>query len=487
MSRVLSAAEMKACDNYTINTVGIPSRELMQRAAEAVADEIRSNGFDTSSVLVLCGGGNNGGDGYALASILAQDSDKLTSAYFMGEDEKMTDECAMRRRSCIARPLTEFSLEGVTLIVDAIYGIGFRGTPDEKTTEIINKVNESNIPVVAIDLPSGVEADSGAVNSVAIKADLTVAIAALKRCHLLYPGKTHSGRVVVRDIGIGFEALPDDSLNVYTQSNLKMPERDPDANKGSCGKLLIVAGSPCMAGAAYLSALAAYRTGAGLVRIFTHEDNRVILQTLIPEAVMTTYKEGDDIEFLLSEAIAQSDAVLAGPGLSTSKTAEKILKTVLKCAPERLVIDADGLNIISKSTVLRHKIPANAILTPHLGEMARLTSAQIANIKTEKPEYAADLARELGCICVLKDSVTAVSDGKECYLNQTGNAGMAKAGSGDVLAGIIGALLVQGLPQFDSAKLGVYLHGQAGDKAVETRSVHSLLARDIADNIFRAF
>ncbi len=487
MSRVLRAAEMKACDNYTINTVGIPSRELMQSAAEAVADEIRSNGFDTSSMLVLCGSGNNGGDGYALASILAQDSGKLTSTYFMGDDNKMTDECAMRRRICIARPLTEFSLEGVTLIVDAIYGIGFRGIPDEKTSEIMNKVNESKIPVVAIDLPSGVEADSGAVNSVAIKAALTVAIAALKRCHLLYPGKTHSGKVVVRDIGIGFEALSDDALNVYTQSNLKMPERDPDANKGSCGKFLIVAGSPCMAGAAYLSALAAYRTGAGLVRIFTHEDNRVILQTLIPEAVMTTYKDGEDPEFVLSEAVAQSDAVLVGPGLSTSKQAEKILKTVLKCAPERLVIDADGLNIIAKSGVLKHKIPANAILTPHLGEMSRLTGTQIAEIKAEKPEYAAGLAQELGCICVLKDSVTAVSDGKECYLNQTGNCGMAKAGSGDVLAGIIGALLAQGLPQFDAAKLGVYLHGHAGDKAVEARSVHSLLARDIAENIFKAF
>ncbi len=485
MIRVLKVKEMKNCDEYTINVKGIPSSALMQRAAEAVAQEIEAEEFDTSSVLVLCGSGNNGGDGYALASILAQDSCKLTSTYFMGDDNKMTDECAKRRRTCIARPLTEFSLEGVTLIVDAIYGIGFRGTPDKKTSEIINKVNESKIPVVSIDLPSGVEADSSAVNSVAIKATLTVAIAALKRCHLLYPGKSHSGRVIVRDIGIGFDALPDDALRVYTQNHLKMPLRDPDANKGSCGKLLIVAGSPCMAGAAYLSALAAYRTGAGLVRIFTHEENRVILQTLIPEAVMTTYKDGEDPEFVLSEAVAQSDAVLVGPGLSTSKQAEKILKTVLKCAPERLVIDADGLNIIAKSSVLRHKIPRNAVLTPHLGEMSRLTGVSIPELKAEKPEHATALARELGAICVLKDSVTAVSDGEECYLNQTGNCGMAKAGSGDVLAGIIGALLAQSLTPFDASKLGVHLHGRAGDKAVENRSVHSLLARDIAENIFQ--
>ena len=483
MARVLTAKEMKACDEYTINKEGIPSSVLMQRAAEAVAQEIAAGGFDLSSVLVLCGNGNNGGDGFALASILAQNSDNLTSIYFMGDDAKMTDECAKRRRTCIARPMTEFSLDGVTLIVDAIYGIGFRGSPDEKTAAIMNKVNGSEIPVVAIDLPSGVEADSGSVNSVAIKATLTVAIAALKRCHLLYPGKTYSGRVVVRDIGIGFDALPDSTLTVYTQNDLKMPPRDPDANKGSCGRLLVVAGSPCMAGAAYLSALAAYRTGAGLVRIFTHEDNRVILQTLIPEAVMTTYKDGEDPEFILSEAVAQANAVLIGPGLSTSKQVHKLLKTVLKCAPERLIIDADGLNLISKSSVLRSKIPASAILTPHLGEMARLTGESIGKIKSEKPEYAANLARELEAICVLKDSVTAVSDGKECYLNQTGNAGMAKAGSGDVLAGIIGALLAQGLPQFDAARLGVYLHGRAGDKAVENRSEHSLLAREIAESI----
>ncbi len=483
MMRVLSAKEMKNCDEYTINMGGIPSSELMQRAAEAVAQEIEAGSFDTSSVLVLCGGGNNGGDGFALASILAQDSEKLTSTYFIGDDKKMTDECAKRRRTCIARPLTDFSLDGVTLIVDAIYGIGFRGAPDEKTAEIISKVNESKIPVVAIDLPSGVEADTGSVNSEAIKATLTVAIAALKRGHLLYPGKIHSGRVVVRDIGIGFEVLPDDSLTVYTQNDLKMPSRDPDANKGTFGKLLIVAGSPCMAGAAYLSALAAYRTGAGLVRIFTHEDNRVILQMLIPEAVMTTYKEGEDPEFILSEAVAQSDAVLVGPGLSTSKQAHKILKTVLKCAPEKLVIDADGLNLISKSSVLRNKIPTNAILTPHLGEMSRLTGSPVIEIKAQKPEFSAELATKLGCICVLKDSVTAVSDGKECYVNQTGNAGMAKAGSGDVLAGIIGSLLAQGIPHFDCAKLGVFLHGKAGDKATENRSDHSLLARDIAENI----
>ena len=485
--RVLKAKEMKTCDEYTINIEGVPSSALMQRAAEAVAQEIAAGGFDTSSVLVLCGSGNNGGDGFALASILAQSSENLTSTYFTGDDSKMTDECAKRRRTCIARPLTDFSLDGVSLVVDAIYGIGFRGSPDEKTAEIINKVNESGIPVVAVDLPSGVEADSGAVNSAAIKADLTVAIAALKRGHLLYPGRSHSGRVVVRDIGIRFDALPAGALTVYTQNDLKMPARDPDANKGSCGKLLVVAGSPCMAGAAYLSALAAYRSGAGLVRIFTHEDNRVILQTLIPEAVMTTYKDDENPEFILSEAVAQADAVLVGPGLSTSKQAHKILKTVLKCAPEKLVIDADGLNLIAKSDVLRGKIPANAILTPHLGEMSRLMGASISEIKSEKPEFSAELAAKLGCICVLKDSVTAVSNGRECYLNQTGNAGMAKAGSGDVLAGIIGALLAQGLPHFESAKLGVYLHGRAGDKAARDRSEHSLLAREIAENIFGAF
>ncbi len=483
MSRILRADEMKKCDEYTINNVGIPSSELMQRAAEAVAEEICNGGFDTSNVLVICGGGNNGGDGYALASILAQDSDRLVSTYFIGSNNRMTDECAKRRRTCIARPMTELSLDGVTLIVDAIFGIGFHGKPDPETESIINKVNESNIPIVSIDLPSGVEADSGAVCSVAVKATLTVAIAALKRCHVLYPGKTHSGRVKVRDIGIGTEALHSDSLNVYTKNDFKMPERDPDSNKGSCGTLLIVAGSPGMAGAAYLAALAAYRAGAGLVRVFTHEDNRVILQTLIPEAVISVYRGDEDPKEALTEAVERADAVLIGPGLSTSHQAEKLLKTVLKCAPERLVIDADGLNIISARPIFCHSIPKNAVLTPHLGEMSRLTGIPIPALKAEKPECAAALAKELGAVCVLKDSVTAVSNGSECYINQTGNPGMAKAGSGDVLAGIIGALLAQGLPPFDAAKLGVYLHGAAGDSAARERSVYSLLARDIAEHI----
>ncbi len=446
-------------------------------------EEIEKGGFDTSSVLVLCGGGNNGGDGYAVASILAKDSGRSVSTYFAGRNGKMTDECAMRRRVCIARPISELSLEGVTLIVDGIYGIGFHGSPDRDTADIVNKVNNSGIPVVAIDLPSGVEADSGAVNSEAIMATLTVAIQALKRCHLFYPGRTHSGRVTVRDIGIGLEALPSEALKVYTRTSLEMPRRDPDANKGSCGKLLIVAGSKGMAGAAYLAALAAYRAGVGLVRIFTHEDNRVILQTLIPEAVITCYGDGDQAEQALCEAVGQADAVLAGPGLSTSPQAVKLLKTVLKCKPKKLTIDADGLNIISERPILRHSIPKDAVFTPHLGEMSRLTGIPIPELKSEKPEHAAALAQELGCVFVLKDSVTAVSNGTECYLNQSGNCGMAKAGSGDVLAGVIGGLLAQGMSPFDSAKLGVYLHGCAGDRAAEDRSVHSLLARDIAEHI----
>lgn len=271
-----------------------------------------------------------------------------------------------------------------------------------------------------------------------------------------------------------------------------LPSRRQDSNKGTYGTVLVVGGAPGMAGAAYLSALAAYRSGAGLVRVFTCEENRVILQTLLPEAVLITYKsdEPHKIPAYLSTAADSASAVVIGPGLSLSDIARLQLETVLKVAASPLIIDADALNILSKNEnlwELRACAASPVIITPHMGEMSRLTGKSIEELKASPESEAAAFAVFRGVVCVMKDAETTVSDGVRTYVNHSGCSGLSKGGSGDVLTGVIAALAAQKMPAFDASCLGVYLHGKAGKIASEKLSEYSLLARDIADALPLAF
>ena len=277
------------------------------------------------------------------------------------------------------------------------------------------------------------------------------------------------------------------------------PPLQSKMNKGDAGRVLVICGSYdpkglSMCGAAYFAAKAAYRCGAGIVEIFTPRENYAALSTLVPEAVFSLYgyeESPDSVSKRLASEIAKSDAVILGCGLGKSDMALSLTRTALSSVKCPFVIDADGLNILAENrelwALLDGEQRKRTVITPHPGEMSRLTGKGIPEIVAAIPDTAVDFAGEKQLICLLKDHNTAVSDGESVYINQSGNPGMASAGMGDVLAGIIGALLAQGVPQFDSAKSGVYLHGRAGDKAVENGSLHSLLARDIADNIFRAF
>ena len=271
----------------------------------------------------------------------------------------------------------------------------------------------------------------------------------------------------------------------YSHKDLKklLPERDENSNKGSCGRVLIIGGSPCMSGAPYFSAKAAYRTGCGLVEIFTHEDNRVILQSLIPEAVMSTW--GDKIDFdKLKNSIKKADVIAIGMGLSTSDDALEILRFTLQNNDCPLVIDADALNLLAKNPDLFNLMIRNVvILTPHPLEMSRLTGFEVSKITENIPSFAQDFADANEIMCVLKDHNTAVAlpHGDEIYINQSGNSGMSTGGSGDVLDGIIAGLLAQGCEPYIAATLGVYIHGLAGDIASEKLSEYSVMANDIID------
>ena len=490
MMRVLTGDEMKRCDEYTIKIKGVPSQTLMERAAECTADEIISSGFDLSDVLVVCGGGNNGGDGFAAARFLLQ-SGKCgkVRTFFCSDGKSMTDGCALERRlssECGIKEDGKFCVCGATLIVDAIFGIGLSRDVGGDYEKIINEINASGAKIAAVDIPSGISAASGAVMGCAVKADLTVTFAAAKRGQLLFPGRSFCGKLVCRDIGIGFEALTDEK-EVFAPCGIPftMPQRRPDSNKGTYGKVLVIGGAVCMAGAAYLSALAAYRTGAGLVRVFTPEENRVIIQTLIPEAVLITYPENDTEETVrkLKSAVSDSTAVVIGPGLSQSESAKFQLKTVFENIKCPLVIDADALNIIASDPSVMKPLKTPVIVTPHMGEMARLTGKTVDALKADPINSAPSYASEKGVICVMKDASTVVSDGEKTYINTSGTSAMSKGGAGDVLTGVIAALIATGKTAFEASCLGVFLHGKAGECAAEKFGKYSVLARDIADSV----
>ena len=270
----------------------------------------------------------------------------------------------------------------------------------------------------------------------------------------------------------------------YTKNDLKAIAKRPErSNKYTFGRVLFVCGSCGMAGASYLAALAAYRAGAGLCELYIPEENRIILQTLLPEAVVRTY--GDGKIDGLSELIEKSDAIVLGCGLGKSKISLELVKKVLREATVPTVVDADALNLISEHPVLK-KYLSGKIITPHFAEMARLMGKEIPEISDNTKAICAEFAAEYGCICVLKDHNTVVSDGSSVYTNNSGNSAMAKAGSGDLLAGVIGALSARRdapLSSLDAATLGVYIHGLAGDAARDRFGEFSVLARDVADSI----
>ena len=342
--------------------------------------------------------------------------------------------------------------------------------------------------MVSVDIPSGVSADNGKVLGIAVKADYTVTFGYLKTGLILYPGSDCAGEVFVAECGFAPLAVEkvDDGKFIYEKEDLKkLPPRKKDSNKGTYGKILVIAGSDNMSGAAYFSAKAAYRCGAGLVRILTTKSNREALQKLLPEAVLGFY---DDISLKeLEKHIQWADGIVVGPGLSTDEMAAKLLYEVMDClkdcdrASKKVILDADALNILAKDG--RVKEVYGCVITPHLGEMSRLIRKEIKDIKENIIEEAKIFAKAFGCVCVLKDARTIVSDGEKVYVNVSGNSGMATAGSGDVLTGIIAGMFANGMDVFGGAVLGTYIHGCAGDAARAELGEYFMKADDIADFI----
>lgn len=480
---------MKACDQGTIEYYGVPSLVLMERAALSVVDEVITRVHSHASVLIVCGSGNNGGDGIAIGRLLYLKGYKVKIC-FVGSESSASEETAAQ--IAIAKKYnvpfcTELPHDNYDVLIDSIFGIGLCREIQGKYKAIIEHMNDMSGLKIAVDISSGIHGDSGKIMGIAFQADVTVTFAFAKIGHLLYPGASYTGELCVKEIGIDEYGFLGNYPKIFLPEKtelLKIPARPDHSNKGTFGKVLVIAGTVNMAGAACFSAKAAYRTGAGLVRVLTHESNRVILQSLVPEAVLTTYEEKDSDLRVVKECLEWASVIVLGPGIGQSTFSKVLVETVLSHASVPCIIDADGLNLIARERYDLSKCTCDLILTPHLGEMARLIKSDTSAIAEDLIFAASNYAKQSGKVVVLKDArtVTAVPNG-EIYINCSGNSGMATAGSGDVLTGIIAGLLCQGCSIAQSAYTGVYLHGLAGDFMSQKLCRESLMASDIIEGI----
>lgn len=494
MQSLVDSMQMKQCDKNTIEYFGVPSLVLMERAALGVVEEIekyldKDNSLDRQEILLVCGFGNNGGDGLAVARMLWQKGYAVTVV--MPPEAKRISEETKVQISILQKyqiPIWDSIPDGkFAVVVDALFGIGLTRELTGVYREYILKMNEMDGFKAAVDIPSGIHGDTGAVMGTGFRADLTVTFAFAKLGLLLFPGAEYAGRVVVKEIGIdnhSFLSMQPQTFCVTREDLKSIPSRRMRTNKGSYGKVLTIAGQKNMAGAAFLSAKASYLTGAGLVKVFTAEENRIILQQLLPEAILETYNSYTDTSDKVEECLSWASVAVTGPGLGTREGASEFVRQVLEYAGTPVILDADGLNIVSEHPEWLKEAKGTVIVTPHLGEMARLTGRDISVIQGQLLQTAQEFAEEYDVICVLKDArtITALPDGR-AWVNMSGNNGMATAGAGDVLTGIIAGLIAQGMAPELAAPVGVYLHGLAGDAMAKDKGKYSLLAQDILEGV----
>jgi NAD(P)H-hydrate epimerase len=489
MKYLVTGKEMKLLDQNTSGHFMVPEEVLMEQAAQGFVRKLLSLEYGCTRFLIVCGNGNNGADGIAAARILNQ-LGYFARIYQANPKAKESRLFQLQKKiyETYGFPVLESLAEAETYdcIVDAVFGIGLSRNVAGTEAECIEQINRMPGKKIALDIASGVSADTGEILGTAFCADDTITFSFGKLGQYLWPGSDCSGMVHVVWTGITQESFLEKkpAAAAMEWEDLKdLPKRTAHSNKGTYGRLLVIAGSPEMAGAAYFCAAAAYRCGCGLVRIFTAEENVQSLHSLIPEAVLSAYGKNFDPAKLI-EHLKWADAVVLGPGIGTSANARKMLHAVLQNAAVPVLLDADALNLLSEETNLLLRPHTELVVTPHLGEMARLTGDLVSLIQTRLPETAQEFARQYDVVCVLKDfrTVTAVPYGLN-FLNLSGNHGMATAGSGDVLSGVIGAYLAAGIPASLAAPLGVYAHGLAGDFARAAKGAAALMAGDILDGL----
>jgi NAD(P)H-hydrate epimerase len=508
--RLVTSLEMKAIDTHAIDKIGIPATILMENAGLKIlfAMEKALKGLRGKEFTIVCGKGNNGGDGLVVARHLFNNQVPIR-VFITHPRSELSPDTAQNvtiLQNCGYEPIfmaeaedlsrLRIALEFSDVAIDAIYGTGFSGNIDGFTAEIVKIMNEAGVPKISVDLPSGLCASTGRLSNPAIRASYTITLGLPKLGLYLFPGIDMAGEIWVADIGIpqiSYDSIPATrALLNRTVAASFMPGRPENSHKGTFGHLLILAGSEQYHGAGILSSYGALRSGVGLVTLGLPETISGRLNSdLLPDVISRAFPHSGG-GFNLDEEIIREfsgvyRAVVAGPGWGQGKAQQKSVEALLKAWTGTLVLDADAINGLSSlDSAAAHA--GNLILTPHLGELSRLTGRAIPDIAGDLPGQAVNLARKCNCTLVLKSAVTLIAsaDGKLLICSRP-NSALAKGGAGDLLTGLIGGLAAMGLPSFQAAAVGVYLHAEAADMARRDLGADALTISEIASFLPRAF
>ena len=506
LPRVVTASEMAEVDRFTIADLGLPGRVLMENAGRAVFECLRTrwNPLPGRRAAVFCGKGNNGGDGLVIARMLALAGCACDTYLLTAPDSLKSDSLANYQMfNKLALPLQVIApgeslpdLSAFDFIVDAILGTGVQGALQGYLAAVVNHLNAAAKPVIAVDLPTGMNADTGAVEGPCVRAQLTVTFGARKAGLQFSPAREHVGELHVADIGFPEVAFRNAAPRFWMASDVLsgwLPQRPPAAFKNRVGQILVIAGSRGFGGAARLTATAALKAGAGLVVLAAPQSLVAALEAATAEVMKLALPE---INGVLAEAACEelverlrwAEVVAIGPGLGTAAGVSAVVQHVLSEFGGTIVLDADGLNVLAGHLDLIRNAKGNVILTPHPGELSRMVGIDKSELEINPLLIAKQVSADLGHLVVLKGAPTVIAlPTGEVLINSTGNAGMATAGSGDVLTGIIAGLVGQGLEPGMAAGLGVYLHGLAGDFAAHALGIWSLMAGDLIEFLPKAF
>ncbi len=474
---------------------GTSTYMLMERAGRAVARAaIRLvAGRYGRRVVVVCGKGNNGGDGFVAARVLAAEGLSVRCLTLADGLQGAAKEHLERMIAAGISPerFDAGRLEGADVIVDAIFGTGFRGVAEGEPARAIEAVNASEAPVVAVDIPSGVDGLTGAVSGPAVRAAVTVAMGAEKYGTALPPGLAHAGTVEVADIGIPVESSEASVMAPVDVAGI-IPVRGTDAHKRSVGSVAILAGSDGMSGAAILTSIGTMRAGAGYATLITTPYVDDAKKTRAPELVSKVAPGASDLgpEVLrsFSDVIERADAVAIGPGLGQGTRQQELVEEALRSVEAPVVVDADGLNVLSDRPEVILDRTAPVVITPHAGEMARLLGTSSSEVQGNRLEVARAAALRFGCVVLLKGASTVISQPSgRSVVNRTGGPELATAGTGDVLTGVVVSLLATGIDAFDATWAAAFVHGVAGSLAASATDGYGVLAGDVAAALPEAF
>ncbi|MBE5798968.1 MAG: NAD(P)H-hydrate dehydratase [Clostridiales bacterium] len=490
MLHTISPQDMQEMERAFLDGTQYPSILLMEHAAQAVVDCVERYAPKGGRVLFICGGGNNGGDGCAAARIWMQRGGKA-DVWLLSSPAKMkgdagTNACLLNvcgaNMTILYGEAPEIPAD-CAAVVDALFGTGLSRALEGAALSAVQRMNESGLPVIAVDIPSGVDGATGQALGEAVHAASTVTFHRPKHGHLLFPGRALAGELIVSDIGILPEWDGAQGIEVLEREDARalLPIRARDAHKGTFGHVLLIAGSEGMAGAACLSAQAALRSGAGLVTAACCAPVRLTMQNLVPCAMAKVVCTGSALDAgaaMELYRLAQGKRALAiGPGIGTDEGAWRaISQLVVSDIPK--VIDADALNLLARH---KAKVGANTVLTPHPGEMARMCGAEVEEIVASPVEYAQQLSQDMDCCVLLKGATTVIARGEDVAMNVTGCDAMGTGGCGDVLTGVIAALMAQGMTPYDAARAGAYYHGIAGEDASKKHGSRAVTAWDVCD------